>query len=154
MKRPVVTQTHRVWLWGCTEVEREKNSLIVVPPEKEQQTRKQAVWRCLQAVGAAVTGQETEGNLQYSSFNWPQSPTGLSREMGQQKAVWFSPRLLSQFPEVLSIAGSCSLNSAPLPSSWLICVLYKLLQPTRTPEALELWPNSLRSEAGRATFPG
>ena len=36
-----------------------------------------------------------------------------------RKAAWFSPQLLSRFPEVFSIAGSCFPNSALLPSSWL-----------------------------------
>lgn len=38
--------------------------------------------------------------------------------MGLTKAARFSPQLLSQFPEVFSIAGNCSPKSALLPSSW------------------------------------
>lgn len=53
------------------------------------------------------------------SFSWLRFPTGQSREMGLRKAGWLSPQLLSQFPEVFSIADSCFPNSALLPASEL-----------------------------------
>lgn len=45
----------------------------------------------------------------FSGHNW--FPTALSGETGLRKAAGFSPQLLSQFPEVFSIAGSCFPNS-------------------------------------------
>ena len=90
--------------------------------DSNRQENRTALRRCLQAVGdkkrQALQLSEGRGvGPLLSSFH--RFPTGLSREMGLRKAAQFSPQLLSQFPEVFSIAGNCSPKSALLPSSWL-----------------------------------